>query len=57
MSYNTSQPASGSLLYDNEWSHGICDCCSDCGECMFAYFCIQWLANNCLTFSSPWAFY
>ncbi len=51
MSYKTSQPASGSLLYDNDWSHGKCDCCSDCGECMFAYFCTQWLANNFFKFS------
>ena len=50
MSYNTSQPASGSLLYNNEWSHGKYDCCSDFGECLFALLCAQWLANNIFHF-------
>ncbi|KAF8327992.1 hypothetical protein F5887DRAFT_1083449 [Amanita rubescens] len=22
-----------------EWSHGLCDCFSDCGTCCFAWFC------------------
>ena len=29
--FKTSQPESASLKYDNEWSHGLCDCFSDCG--------------------------
>jgi hypothetical protein len=40
----TTQPAmvNSALIYDNEWAFGICDCCSDCGECLFAYCCFAW---------------
>ena len=23
----------------NQWTSGLCNCCSDLGECCFAYFC------------------
>lgn len=45
---NSSQPAHGTQpargtqtfrYFENEFSAGLCDCCSDFGNCIFAYFC------------------
>ncbi|RNA40616.1 cornifelin A -like protein [Brachionus plicatilis] len=40
---NTAQPGSVRKstfkLYENEFSSGLCDCCTDFGNCCFAHFC------------------
>ena len=42
-SSKTTQPMLGSIpTYDNEWSSGLCDLCSDFGETLFAYMCFAW---------------
>jgi len=35
----TMQPESGLLDYNSEWSNGLCDCCSDCGELVLTICC------------------
>jgi len=39
----TSQPLKyPSFTYDNDWTYGMCDCCSDVSMCCCAYFCTAW---------------
>ncbi|CAF0817575.1 unnamed protein product [Rotaria sp. Silwood1] len=33
------QPTGNVWTFENEWSNGICGCCSDLGTCCFAYWC------------------
>jgi len=33
------QPVRSELVFTNNWTNGICDCCSDCGTCLYALFC------------------
>ena len=30
------------FLYENDWSHNFCDCCSDFKVCCGATFCLPW---------------
>ncbi|CAF1157346.1 unnamed protein product, partial [Brachionus calyciflorus] len=40
----TNQPARGgraaNFRFQNEFSTGLFECCSDCGNCCYAYFCM-----------------
>ena len=41
-------------LYENEFSSGLFDCCSDCSNCLFAYFCFPFF--ECKTFDNAGVF-
>jgi hypothetical protein len=30
------------FLYENDWSHNFCECCSDFKVCCGATFCLPW---------------
>ena len=45
-SYRFNQPVPQSdLIFPNEWSNGLCDCFSDCGDCLCAYCCLPWFVS------------
>ncbi|RMZ97577.1 cornifelin -like protein [Brachionus plicatilis] len=48
---NSSQPVGGQTFknFQNEFSAGLCDCFSDCGKCVFAYFCFPCFACQVFT--------
>lgn len=38
------QMVESDLVFANEWANGLCDCCSDCGACCYALFCMPCFA-------------
>lgn len=55
---NSSQPVGGQTFknFQNEFSAGLCDCFSDCGKCVYAYFCFPCFACQVFTDAGVWIF-